>query len=186
MVIFKGNAAGVAGDVLYGRTLPECNTTFDISQQTGFDISQQTGFSIIASMPETILFCKDNAILYNELEMNVTVPNTAVEMYIVHVPALNSLNNASNASVIWDTGNAQTLKASCTTVEQTVYLNFTTTCSLQLQINLLNITNSSYPVPIGTPLLVNVNLEDCPVGFVLEIEEKQCTCASSCGKWTLV
>ena len=166
---FYGNVAETAGDVLYGGAIEQCEIA-----QSFFYYEDQTGLSVLTSNPTQICTCNSfNETMCNGsiLEVNTQsgvpfiLPISATGLGNGLTPAIIQVQSqgafVQNHSVIYQ------IHAQCSNLMHTVYSKE----SLEiLYVRLINQYKSS------NPLIVKVNLSDCPLGFLLTGHPPKCQC----------
>ncbi len=168
---FYGNAAETAGDVLYGGSIEQCV----IIQLPGFFYYEdQTGLSVLTSDPTQICICNNlNEIMCNghELEIN-TLPGVPFALSISAIGFGNGLTPAiiqvqNQGTFVQNLSVTYQIHAQCTNLMYTVYSEEKVEIFF---VHLINQYKSSNPV------VVKVNLSDCPLGFFITGYPLKCQC----------
>lgn len=166
---FHGNTAETAGDVLYGGSMEQCAIVHSF-----FYYEDQTGLSVLTSDPTQICICSSlNEIMCSRhvLEINTlsgvpfALSVSATGLGNGLTPAIVQVQNqgtfVQNHSVIYQ------IHAQCTNVTHTIHSKEKFEI---LHLRIINRYTSS------KPLVIKVNLSDCPFGFLLTGHPPKCQC----------
>ena len=184
---FVSNSAQYAGDVLYGGSIDTCTLlSNDNTQFTGpsFDTLShfvgQAGNSVIASSPKIVCLCDKNEPKCENRSISIgrLLPGSAFTLSLVatgqrfgivpselHATILNE--NQTNTHFLEQ--GIQQLESSCTNVTFTLYSSNA--------IEIIAISVGKKKLNSSMPLLIEVTLSPCPMGFVLSDESPTCKCA---------
>ena len=165
---FYGNTAGIAGDVLYGGSIEQCAI---IQLPEFFYYEDQTGLSVLTSDPTQVCTCNSlNEIMCNGHVLEIsTLPGVPFALSVSAIgfgdgltPAIIQVQNqGTNHSIIYQ------IRAQCTNLMYTVHSQKKVEI---LYVHLINQYKSS------NPIVIKVNLSDCPLGFFLNGYPPKCQC----------
>ena len=166
---FYGNTAEIAGDVLYGGSIEQCTIV-----QSFFYYEDQTGLSVLTSDPTQVCICNSlNEIMCNGhvLEIN-TLSGVPFALSVSAFGLGNGLTPAivqvqNQGTLVQNHSFIYQIHAQCTNLMYTVHSRERLEI---LHLYLINRYKSSNPV------VVKVNLSDCPLGFLLTGYPPKCQC----------
>ena len=170
---FYGNTAEIAGDVLYGGSMEQCAIANSIIQSL-FHYENQTGLSVLTSDPTQICICNSlNEIACNEQVLEIktrsgvpfTLSISAIGLRKGLTPAIVQVQN-QRASVE-NHGVFYIIHAHCTNLTYTIH------STERKEVLHLNLANQHTSV---NPIIVNAQLSDCPMGFILAGYPPKCQC----------
>ena len=187
---FVNNAAGVAGDVLYGGYQRQCivNVEYEskssIFNYVNFNYMMQTGSSIIASDPIGVCICINGQLNCNKkLLVRKVFPGDSFDISAAVVGEGNGIVPGVVRVVFTEKDSLQhleslqysqwTIAQNCTNLTYTVFSRQETE-QFYLTAENPGLTYSFYHVP----LKVNISLLSCPLGFTLAGSPAKCDCVS--------
>ena len=168
---FFGNKADIAGTVLYGGDIINCDLFFYDKSTNWFNrtfdyYSAQTGPSVISSEPTDVCFCgNNNTINCSQTQLTVTAyPGEKINISVVTVGQLNGvapgilqIQPVENADPSTNTNLYNTSAMNCTKIAFTP-------------------VEKAYMINLKSFKLLNISFSDCPLGFQSLNLNKSCDC----------
>lgn len=172
-LVFEGNEAGVAGDVLYGGSIEHCRSNLEFNAT--FYYPNQVGQSVVASDAQYIAFCRNGTPDFDNLRQSKTgVPGRVVSISVAAVGqnyglttgevSITKYSYTDNALSYWNISTAQ-----CVDIDYPL-----TAFSAQNQ-TLLSLHLATNPY---FTLIVDITVEPCPSGFTLDNVTGECACST--------
>ena len=165
---FIDNEADIAGTVLFGGDILNCdlfNPDFPNTMlfKETFDYSTQTGPSVISSEPTDVCFCDDNNTIncsQSQLTMRV-YPGEEIKISVVTVGQHHGIAPGILQIHPYDNMLYNTSAMECKTIE------FTPSDKGKYSLRVLNKPHCKY---------LNIEFNNCPLGFEIKIEARACDC----------
>ena len=184
--IIENNTAGKAGAAIYGGMVDECSPVPD---NHGFDeiFSINEGnvtTSVISSDPNHVCPCTNSQPDCTKHSITITVypgeiflvPVVAVGQRNGTVPAVITSSLEDKHSMFNRLQRAQSVNNTCTALQYVIFSkNSKETMTLEAEGPCLE---------LGEPLIINITLLQCPIGFMLSSSTKGCTCEKRLQKYT--
>ena len=176
-VEFNGNRAGIAGDVLYGGNIINCNSRVNFFRL--FQFPNQTGISAFASHPYQVCFCNNRSEpdCFTDEQYSTTFPGQSFSISLIvvglaggAVPGIIRITDFTNEPEVTV---LRSLRAECNNISYAIKLSNTTQVSSTVYFSLQREEN---PAELDNTKDLFLSILPCPAGFQLDIVTGLCTC----------
>ena len=202
-LFFCNNTSVQGGDSLFGGSIDDCVTNCITQETQHLDLEvceEDKSTSPISSDPTRLCFCNHTNIACGQLYANFSIiPGQSIELSVVAVgqrygttiaTARAKFIEESTAEVyIEHSQKRQLVERFCSSVRYTVhsmvkkhtlYLSIADLANEDIQSN-LKLASDTIKKPIGKftaeiPLSVNLEINECPIGYVFQQETLSCIC----------
>ena len=190
MINFNNNFANVSGHNLYGGLLDRCTVISDTNPsrlEPGgtirlIEISNIRNYDTISSQPVRVCLCKDNEPDCSQETYSIQIRRGKINIFTIPLAAVDQISQTVAATF------QSRFRDPAVSVSQTVQRNSTKCYNLEYQVSFPNVSKEHYELSVyadsscddksfsSFSIGINVISCSCPLGFMPEDSNTECTC----------